>query len=64
MVEKRVRFPAARPNVQGGGPIINESCGEIAELDAQPRLAGELEVAMHVRDRYAPFTDGCCHALY
>jgi hypothetical protein len=44
--------------------LIAESCGEIAELDAQPRLAGELQVAMHVGDRYAAFTDGCCHTLH
>jgi hypothetical protein len=30
----------------------------------RPRLAGELEVAMHEGDRYAAFTDGCCHALH
>jgi hypothetical protein len=47
--------------------LTAEYCGEIAEPDAQadrPRLAGELEVAMHEGGRYAAFTDGCCHALH
>ena len=47
--------------------LIAEICHEIAEPDAQAdrsRLVGKLEVAMHVGDRYAAFTDGCCHALH
>ena len=48
----------------GAALLINGSFGEIADLDAQPRLARELEVVMHVGDRYAPFADGCCHTLH
>jgi hypothetical protein len=47
--------------------LIAEICDETVEPDAQadrPRLVGELEVAMHEGDRYAAFTDGCCHALH
>jgi hypothetical protein len=67
LADRRVRFPAAPLNVQRGAFSIAESCGEIAERDAQvdrPRLAGELKVVMHEGDRYAAFTDGCCHALH
>ena len=47
--------------------LIAEVCDEIAEPHAQtdrPHLAGELEVAMHIGDRYAAFTDGRCNALH
>jgi hypothetical protein len=43
--------------------LVAEATLQSAEPDTQPRLAGELEVAMHVGNRHAAFAYGCRHAL-